>query len=860
MSAEQHARARELFLAVAKRSPEDREILLDEACGDDDELRREVESLLEFAGDSTLEEMPRLLTDTALAQPLTRVGNYRILQKLGEGGMGEVYEAEQEQPVHRRVALKLIKWGMDTKQVIARFESERQALALMNHANIARVFEAGATEGGRPYFAMECVRGVAVTEYCDTHRLTTSDRLRLFMQICDGVQHAHQRGIIHRDIKPSNVLVTVEESEPVPKIIDFGVAKATAHRLTERTVYTELGQWIGTPGYMSPEQAEMTGLDVDTRTDVYSLGVLLYELLVGALILDSDELRSAGLDEIRRRIREDEPTKPSTRVSQLADSERVSAARSTDPLTLGRQLRGDLDWITMKALEKDRTRRYASPSELAADIRRHLANEPVLASPPNTLYRVGKFARRHRVAVTAVSLVLIALVIGVAGTTVGLLRAQRAERAAQQEVEFLVGIFEALDPGDPRGGGGTAADLLARGAEGIDEELAGQPLVQARLKDTMGRVYTNLGLQDEAEPLLEEAYSVRRRILGENHPQVAESLTHLGWLQREKGDVEEARQLLERALAVNLSVYGSEGPQVAQSLDSLGYVVWLGGDFDRAAKLYDRALRLGEAEFGPEHPAVALTLARQGILLIDTGDYQEARTALERALAIREKTLGAEHPDLGWSLHDLGWLNIRTGDHAAAQPLFERALEISEKVYGPEHPNVAWPLEKLGILSRDTGDLEKARAFLERAFEIRERALDSDHVELAWSLESMGELFRRLGDYDRGREFLERSFEVWQSALGPEHPGVAHPIRGLGFLALETGNLDEAENNFRRALEIRENALGPDHPMVWGSLLDYATVLQRLGRKKEAEELSRRAQRILQRRQAKKTGEPAASE
>ncbi len=330
-----------------------------------------------------------------------QIGPYRLLEKIGEGGMGEVWAAEQRVPVRRRVALKVIKRGMDTKQVIARFEAERQALAMMNHPAVAKIFDAGETPRGRPFFAMEYVEGVPITEHCDRQRLTLRERLELFVQVCAGVQHAHQKAIIHRDLKPSNVLVAIQDGMPVPKIIDFGVAKATAQRLTERTVYTELGVLIGTPEYMSPEQAEMTGESVDTRTDVYSLGVILYELLVGALPFDPKELRKAGFDEIRRKIREEEPSKPSTKVNTL-DSERSNESlrrRRTDHSTLIRQLRGDLDWIAMKALEKNRSRRYGSPSELAADLERYLTNEPVVARPPSAGYRARKFARRHRVVV-----------------------------------------------------------------------------------------------------------------------------------------------------------------------------------------------------------------------------------------------------------------------------------------------------------------------------------------------------------------------------------------------------------------------------------------------------------------------------
>ncbi len=345
-----------------------------------------------------------------------RIDNYRILQKVGEGGMGEVYEAEQEKPVRRRVALKIIKHGMDTKQVVARFEAERQALAMMDHPSVAKVFEAGATPRGRPYFVMEFVRGVPITEHCDRQKLSVRERLELFLQVCEGVQHAHQNAIIHRDLKPSNVLVSIQDGRAVPKIIDFGVAKATTQKLTEKTRFTELGVLIGTPEYMSPEQAEGTGQSVDTRTDVYSLGVMLYELLVGALPFDPRELRSGGYEGIRKKIREEEPPRPSARLSTLGDASTESArSRRVDLSSLQRQLRGDLDWITMRALEKDRTRRYGSPSELAADISRFLSDEPVLASPPSAAYRAGKFVRRHRLRV-GVAAAGVLVLVAFAGT------------------------------------------------------------------------------------------------------------------------------------------------------------------------------------------------------------------------------------------------------------------------------------------------------------------------------------------------------------------------------------------------------------------------------------------------------------
>jgi serine/threonine protein kinase len=411
----------------------------------------------------------------------TVIGPYRLRERVGVGGMGEVWAAEQEKPFRRKVALKILKAGMDTAEVIARFEAERQALAIMDHPCIATVYDAGSTPSGRPYFAMEFVQGIPITEYCDRHKLDTRERLKLFMQLCDGVQHAHQKAVIHRDLKPSNVLVTEIDNKPVPKIIDFGVAKATSQRLTEKTMFTHLGQLIGTPEYMSPEQAELTGEDIDTRTDVYSLGVILYELLAGALPFDSKELREAGFEGIRRIVRDKEPPKPSTRVTTLGEKSAIAAqSRHTDPGNLSSQLRGDLDWIVMKALAKDRMRRYASAADLAADIERHLNRQPVLAGPPSKAYRMKKFVARHRVGVAAAVVVAFALILGIVGMTVGLFRAIKAERVAREEAEtssrvsqFLEDLFAVSDPGEAQGNTITAREILDTGAEKIDRELKG---------------------------------------------------------------------------------------------------------------------------------------------------------------------------------------------------------------------------------------------------------------------------------------------------------------------------------------------------------------------------------------------------
>ncbi|HMC65154.1 MAG TPA: serine/threonine-protein kinase, partial [Gemmataceae bacterium] len=439
----------ELFAAALElTNPTERAALLDRECAGNATLRAEVESLLAAHEQaSTFLNKSTVDPNVSLERPGDKIGHYKLREMVGEGGCGVVYVAEQEEPIRRRVALKVIKLGMDTKQVIARFEAERQALAMMDHPNIAKVLDAGTMENGRPYFVMELVRGIKITDYCDQNHLDTKQRLGLFIQVCNAVQHAHQKGIIHRDLKPSNILVTLHDGVPVPKVIDFGIAKATEGRLTNLTVYTELRQFIGTPAYMSPEQAEMSGLDIDTRSDIYALGVLLYELLTGKTPFDAKELLAAGLDQMRRIIREKEPVRPSTRLTQeLVAASRQSAADSGEEdggalpsrhygqvEELIRLLRGDLDWIVMKCLEKDRTRRYETTNGLARDIERHLNNEPVIARPPSRIYRLQKFARRNRAAFAAVSAVAAVLVIATVISAWQAIRAMRAERHAQGE-------------------------------------------------------------------------------------------------------------------------------------------------------------------------------------------------------------------------------------------------------------------------------------------------------------------------------------------------------------------------------------------------------------------------------------------
>jgi serine/threonine protein kinase/tetratricopeptide (TPR) repeat protein len=826
---------KELFLAACEQPPEKRREFLEVECGADDALRAEVEELLEFHAE---EPTGQTSAAASLLEDLESITNYRVLQKVGEGGMGEVYEAEQTEPVRRRVALKVIKWGMDTKEVLARFESERQALALMNHPNIARVFEAGTTDSGRPYFAMEYVKGVPITEYCDTHRLSTDERLNLFIQVCEGVQHAHQRGVIHRDMKPSNVLVTIQDDGAVPKIIDFGVAKATSQRLTERTVFTELGQWIGTPEYMSPEQAEMTGLDIDTRTDVYSLGVVLYELLVGEQPFDSTTLRKAGFDEMRRRIREDEPQRPSTRVSSLGgDSEVAAQRRRTNPTNLARELKGDLDWIVMKALEKDRTRRYSTPMDLAEDVRRHLRNEAVVASPPSAGYRLRKFVRRNRVAVAAASLVISALILGIVGTSVGLVQARREADTSRQVVRLVSGILGGMDPGSAYGHAQSIDEVLDRGVARIDRELVGQPLVRAHLKSIVGRVYLGRGEPDRSGPLLAEALELRLGELDENHPEVAESLNALGLQQLNVGRFEEAHGLLERGVAAYETSLGPDHIAYGMALSNLGFVEGRLGQYERAQATLDRAREIAERIDGSDSLSVSGVLFYQAILHRELGEPDRSIELSRRCLEIRERQLGPDHTTVGWAAFGLGLDYGFLGDQATASQLQERALAIQEAALGGNSYAVSLPLWRLAIFRSSDGNLEEARRLLDRVLEIHRGRLGGRHPDFAGILRSQAYLLRREGnEVAAARAHLE-ALELAERIYGTEHVEYAMALYGMAYHAYDTGDLDEAWRTWERCRDVLARSMGPRAKRLGSTYYSFACLAALQNRADEALEM-----------------------
>jgi len=814
------------------------------------------------------------------------IGRYRLQQKLGEGGMGEVWEAEQTEPVHRQVALKLIKRGMDSAQVVARFESERQALALMEHSAIAKVFDAGTTEHGRPYFVMELVHGAPIHEYCDRHRLSVPQRLELLVQVCEGIQHAHQKAIIHRDVKPSNILVTEQDGAPVPKIIDFGVAKATRGRLADDMLATQVGQLLGTPEYMSPEQLGLED-DIDTRTDVYSLGLVLYELLVGTGPFDTGEHEKCDLLEIRRRIREEEPVRPSTRISDLGtDSTPLARLRNTDPASLRRQLQGDLEWIVMKALRRNRSQRYTTAAELSTDIRRFLRHEPIIARPPNAAYRVRKFLRRHRLGVAAAGVALLAIIAGSVGLSVGLVRAVKAERqaseearSAQQVADFLVDLFEVSDPGEARGNTITAREVLDAGAAKVEDELGDQPRIQARLMYTISKVFTNLGLYEDATRLGQNALERREEVFGPDDPKVAESLfgladaelllgryaeaeTHLyralairqellggdhsevaeihhglALLHFYRGDYGEAGTLLRRALDIWEGTLEPDDPALAGGFNDLATILYTEGKYEESAVLFQRALELWQESLGEDHPYVATALNNIGAAYKSLGDYAQAEPHYRRALELWERTLGPDHPEVASSLNNLGSLYRRTGRTEEAIEHYTRATEIWEQGLGPDHPDVAISLGNLAGLYKNEGRLVEAEPLFDRALAIRRQALGTDHADFFLSLRNLGDLYRRQGRFDAAEGLLRQALEGEERTLGPEHPNLADGLHSLALLCAEQGRYADGEKLFLRALPIAAAALGSEHPDFLTLRTDYAALLETMGRPGEAAHL-----------------------
>ena len=775
-----------------------------------------------------------------------QIGPYRILDVLGEGGMAVVYLAEQSEPVKRRVALKIVKLGMDSKQVVARFESERQALAVLDHPNIAKIFDGGIAESGRPYFVMEQVHGIPITDYCDQHRLPTNSRVELFATACSAVQHAHHKGLIHRDLKPSNLLVGVVDGKPRVKIIDFGIAKATGASFTEHTLVTKIGQFIGTPQYMSPEQADISGLDVDTRTDIYSLGVVLYELLAGVVPLD---LTAVGEQAIRLALREKDPSNPSTRITELGDTgEEIARARNTDPEHLQRELKGDLDWVVMRAIAKDRTRRYETANALAMECQRFLKHEPVLARPPSTGYVVARFIRRNRVTVIAASISLLAILAGAVASTIGFVRATQAEQAAIREAEtarqvsgFLTELFRVSDPSEARGNSILAREILDKGAARIRSELTSEPQVQAALMNTMGTVYTKIGLYDSAQPLLDDALVKSEAALGRRSLQVAWILFSLAEVSRLRSDFDAAEAFHQEALSIRQELLFEKHLFIAESLHALGVTLYFQADYAEAEAAEQQALEMYVEILGENDERVAGVLSSLGSLMHNTDRYEEAEDYVRRALAIFRELFGDNHPNVASDLNDLALILEDVGRVEEAEAAFNESLEIKRKVYPGDHEFTAETQAHLAGLMGAKGDVERAEALFRDSIEMLERTVGNQHMLTLRSKDSFGVMLLRRGRYEEADPIMAETVALHKVLLGERHIDTARAMNNMAALLFLKGDYARAEPFFRESLSIRAERLGDQNVDVANSKNNLADLLNLLGRHDEAEPLAAEA-------------------
>ncbi len=798
-------------------------------------------------------------------QPTSRqIGPYCLIQRIGAGGMGEVWVAEQSMPVKRRVALKLIKDGVGSKEIIARFEAERQALALMNHPNIARILDAGTTAEGQPFFVMELVAGKPLTTWCDENQLSVDDRLKLFGDVCSGVQHAHQKGIIHRDLKPGNIIVGLQDGVAVPKIIDFGLAKAmeSQQRLTDQSLFTGVGQILGTLKYMSPEQACLDNADIDTRADIYAMGVILYELLTGSTPLDDSSIRGQAALKVLELIRDKEPVKPSRKLDSSTDEKvsGITGLRRTDSVRLKRILAGDLDWIVMKALEKDRTRRYESASGFAADIRRYLNSEPVIARPPSLNYRFRKFVRKNRLGVISASLVVLALIGGIVGSGLGLWEAKRQERIAKREVvakvaalaeearqrkeailakeeserrrqeaetnlafarkgnEILGSVFADLNPNAEYYEVSDLRNALRGNLEKASKELEGSaigdPLTVAIMQNGLGRSLLGLGQYVQAIEILERSVETLKSNLGPNHPDTLNCMNDLALGYLDSSQLDKALPLMEETLSLMKSILGPSHPDTLNCMNSLAAGYLKSSQLDKALPLMEKTLSLMKETFGPDHPKTQSSMNNLAAGHHDAGQLDKALPLMVETLSLTKRTLGPEHPRTLSSMNNLARLYESSGRLDKALPLYEETLALLKSQFGADHPHSLVGMANLAGGYHSAGQMDKALPMYKNALALMKSKLGPNHPETLSCMGCLADGYSSVGQLDKALPLYEETLALTKNLLGPDHPQTLISMNSLADGYRVAGQLDKALPLLEETLPLMKSQLGPDHPQT----------------------------------------------
>ncbi len=835
--------------AILLESEDQRSTYLDQVCGDDNRIRERLEALLlahseagAFFGGSPHETVQ----DTA-AVIGQKIGPYKLLEVIGEGGMGTVYMAEQTEPVKRRVALKLIKTGMDTRQVVARFEAERQALALMDHPNIAKVHDAGATDAGRPYFVMELVKGKPITQFCDEQRLDTEARLKLFQQVCQAVQHAHQKGIIHRDLKPSNVMVAMYDDQPVPKVIDFGVAKATGDELTEQTMFTRFGQIVGTLEYMSPEQAQFNNRDIDTRSDIYSLGAILYEILAGEPPFEREKIKSQALDETLRMIREDEPTRPSTRLSGFANASRIAADRQTTSDGLGSLLKGDLDWIVIKALAKSRLTRYPTATDLSSDIQRFIDSEPVLARPPSAFYSFQKYARKHKVRMIGFVSAGLLLFLALTGLSVGnwLIRGEQTKtqialkeaNANAARTDRVLTFLESrvLAAARPKGEtGGLGKDVSLR--EAIESALPflaeefEDPLVEARLRATLGTSFAMLGEFEKARSQLSIACDIRSRFLPPTDPDLLVSQKDLATIFLELGDFNRAIELFERIKTISEDSLGRNHPETLSIINNLAMTYSKIGRYADAIELGQESIERLNSQTEPDEPLRLALLNNLAVDYASIGQMELALPYFEDVLKLRKQLLPVDHPETLSSINNLGYVYANLGRSHEALEKFQEAVNLTETLLDAGHPTALAAKFNLAAALVEAGDAESALPVWQETVQGYQQNVGDDHPDALGAAAGMAECYLALGQPEEALKHADPALEICRDKVGDGHPQTLDIANAVANIKLALEQCEEAEALATKTCQLAEDTFSANHPNQLTYRRTMAKILQ--GREK----------------------------